>query len=207
MNPYHAFQGRAASQEPELQTKVRFWRKFVLCCWFFSLAAGFNHFCVQLLCGLTNKQGSPRNSCITIFFLHLKKRLPAFKCIPCWQREVTFYTASPPPYGPTWSLLDKCANSITKIQDFAKFSGHPSECQQTAHGRYLTDLLSESSYGNRSHSSTHLPNRKLFSSASPVMIQAPHPLCCAAKLQRARFLLPSGIICYLCAVFFLFVSR
>lgn len=107
MNPYHPLQGRAASQKPESQTKLRFGRKFVLCCWFFSLTAGFNHFCVQLLCGMSNKQRKefPLETPASILFSSTWKT--SFKCIPCWQRrEVIFYTASPPPYGRTWSLLD-----------------------------------------------------------------------------------------------------
>lgn len=190
MNPYHTFQGRAASWE--LQTKLRFGRKFVPCCCFFSLTAGCHHFCVQLLCGLSNKQRSPRNSCINFFLSVWKTGYQPLNASPAGRGERWHFIQPHLPHmvlpGHFWT----CANSIKKcriLQDFLDFS-----CPLSAGKQHVTDTW-QICFQNPPmviEGGTHLPNRNVFSTFSPVMIQAPHPLCCAAKLQRARFPFPVG---------------
>ena len=106
-----------------------------------------SHLSHQLFCSTSNKQSSARNSCINdSFFLHLKSRLPALKCIPCCQKKrgnVLHTLTSPICLCFVNSEHVQIASQKYRIlQDCLVYHF---ECRQTARDRYLPDLVSESS--------------------------------------------------------------
>lgn len=106
MNSYHPLQSQTASQEPEVQPKLRSGRKFVLCWWFYFLSTGFNHFHFNS-CFAAHQIGKvPLETLISmiLFSSTWKQDYQPQNASPAGRKEVTFYTPSPPLYVCVWTL-------------------------------------------------------------------------------------------------------
>lgn len=145
MNSYHPLQSRAASQEPEVLPKLRFGRrKVALCWWFSSLTSGSDHFCLTSCFAAHQISKVLLESCVSmIFFLHLKNRLPALKCIPCWQKRGNILHTLISPI--CLCLITSIHVQITSQKYRALQGGliYPFEYRQTALHRCLPGLFSE----------------------------------------------------------------